>query len=583
MEKNNIEIRRVVEFSDFFPEAPSLDIRETLKTFDRLELIKMATLISLNYGNMVLPNCSKTLFSNISKCHLQYLNQCLSDYLNRTKLHVVQIVTNRTGLELFRLIFSIKSEEYSNSIKDEDKELILFKVLLSLNEKIMSFNNAKHKYELDELLFLNSYLTNDCNNFSFKNNGLAQLWSFYKLADFISSNDTLSKARDILFKKWGINSWREYVSTLLYVANETNKYSESNQKDQPVIDVQAIYSRSEKGFFSPSLVQAMSIDNNEYIPYNGDIVNKNILNIDYRKFRERPFVRISEGKYIVMNVELVCERIYNSLFFDFFPLIRNKKEGVGFFDYNKDFVEKYLFRNALFGIFNNAFITYPSKVKSTNNEDRNEPDFYARRCKKIMLFECKAIKMNGEIRDNGDYTRLLDELREKLVIKTKNLDKARKQGVDRKTPIGIGQLLFHINAIEDDVFVWDKNIPNDVVYYPILVLEDIRFMQPGLLSMINRWFYELVDEDPQLKMEEISCRPIMILSVPTLLLYDKFIKKRGFYNLIDSFLNKYATLEMNNKYKIYPLANFDSFIRSFGHDKGYEIENYIKNWLKNNA
>ena len=33
-----------------------------------------------------------------------------------------------------------------------------------------------------------------------------------------------------------------------------------------------------------------------------------------------------------------------------------------------------------------------------------------------------TIKMNGEIRDYADYDRLLDELHEKVVLKTRNLD-----------------------------------------------------------------------------------------------------------------------------------------------------------------
>ena len=583
MKINNVEIRRVVEYSALFPKEKPLDIIGVLKTFDRLELIKMATLVSLNYGNMSFPNCSKTLFSDISKCHLPYLNQCFEDYFGRIKSYTVQLITNRTALELFRLIFGIKVEEFHDSIKDEDKELMLFKVIVSLNEKVMAFQNTSANFHIDELLFLNSYLTNDCNNFSFKSNTLAQLLSFFKLIDFISSNEILIQAKDVLFEKWGVKSWREYLGTLLYLANETNKYYEGNQKGLPVIDVQAIYSHSEEGIFCPSLVQAMSIDYDEFIPYDDQVIDKNELNVDYRKFRERPFVKIGEGKYVAISIELICERIYNSLFFDFLPLIRHKKDGGEFFDYNKDFVEKYLFRNALWGSFKQSFVTYPSKANSIKKEDKNEPDFYARKCENIILFECKAIKMNGRIRDDGDYNRLLDELREKIVVKTKNLDQTRKQKVGERTPIGIGQLLFHINAIEDDVFIWDKNIPDAVVYYPILVLEDIRFIQPGLLSIINRWFYELVDNCLQLRIQDIQCRPVMVLSVPTLLLYNKFIKKRGMDNLIDGFLKKYAILNTNGVYEISPLADFDSYIRSFCHNREHEIECYFKDWLKRNS
>lgn len=333
IEMSNIELRRVVEYSALFPNEKPLDVIGVLKSYNRLELLRMAALVSLHYGNMSFPNSNKTLFSEISRKHLPYLNKCFEDYFKRIKLFPngrVQLITNRTGLELFRMIFSIKAEEYRNSIKDEDKELMLFKIIVSLNEKIMSFWNTDNKWQVDNLLFLNSYLTNDCNNFSFKNTISAQLLSFYKLTDFISSNEALIKAEKILFKKWGIKSWREYIGTLLYLADETNKYYVNSQKGLPVIDVQDIYSRSEEGLFSPSLVQAMSVDKDDFIPYNEQVDNKNELNVDYRRFRAHPFVKIGKDKYIVISIELVCERIYNSLFFDFSPLIKNKKMVLAF-------------------------------------------------------------------------------------------------------------------------------------------------------------------------------------------------------------------------------------------------------------
>lgn len=78
--------------------------------------------------------------------------------------------------------------------------------------------------------------------------------------------------------------------------------------------------------------------------------------------------------------------------------------------------------------------------------------------------------MNGECRDDGDYGRLLDELHEKIVLKTRNLDKTRKKTKKSPEPIGVGQLINHIDSIEADSFEWDINIPDEVSYYPILVL-----------------------------------------------------------------------------------------------------------------
>ena len=73
-----------------------------------------------------------------------------------------------------------------------------------------------------------------------------------------------------------------------------------------------------------------------------------------------------------------------------------------------------------------------------------------------------TIKMNGEIRDYADYDRLLDELHEKVVLKTRNLDPSRKEFKGIAEPIGIGQIIHHIDSIEADTFKWDKNLPDQV-------------------------------------------------------------------------------------------------------------------------
>lgn len=50
---NKIGIKRVIEFSDFFLDEEPLDIPSVLKTFSRDRLVRMATLLSLQYGNML--------------------------------------------------------------------------------------------------------------------------------------------------------------------------------------------------------------------------------------------------------------------------------------------------------------------------------------------------------------------------------------------------------------------------------------------------------------------------------------------------------------------------------------------------
>ena len=329
----------------------------------------------------------------------------------------------------------------------------------------------------------------------------------------------------------------------------------------------------------------LCIDEDEFIPYNDENAAKKELNVDYRRFRSKPFVKLKDGSgYVVINNQLLCERLFNSLYFDFLPLINNGKGSLGFFDYNKDFVERVLFRNTFFKCLSANCYTFPLRGDDRVQADDHEPDFYARNKQgNLIIVECKAIKMNGECRDDGDYVRLLDELHEKIVLKTRNLDKTRKEYKGEPEPIGVGQLIHHIDSIEADTFRWDNNIPDDVWYYPILVFEDVKLVQTGILSMVNRWFIEEVEKKKELDLKDISCMPVMVVSINTLYLYDKLLQKRGLTNVIDTFVRDYAVYDKQDGiYHLSETADFDAYLRRNSFRKAGDAVKWINNFMSDN-
>lgn len=581
-----VEVRRVVEYSQFFPSERPIDVDETLRQFNRIELVKIAALISLQYGNLSFPNKYQTIFSEESRIHIPELNKLFEDYSRRVGLKLnesVEICTFRTGLELWRHIFSIPQESFTSEVANQDKEFLLFKVLLSLNEIVVGFKGEIDNLEADELLFLNSFLTNDTNIYDYQKVIQCQAYYFQQLIAFIPSNDLMKNASEQLFARWRIGHWNQYFATILWLCNETNRYKEDRGLGVPIINVDQLTANDTTKLFSPILVDSLSVDVNEYLPYEDDgDTDGRTLNVDYRRFREKPFVRIGDGNYIVINNQLLCERLYNSLYFDFLPFINGKSGSCGYFDYNKDFTEKVLFRNTFFNCLPSSVFTYPNRGGNVSNEQPHEPDFYARTAQsQLILVECKAIKMNGLCRDEGDYKRLLDELREKIVLKTRNLDKSRKEFNRAPEPIGVGQLAYNINSIEDDKFLWDDSIPDEVSYYPILVFDDIRFLQPGLLSLVNRWFYQELHSWEEIELSKVACNPVMIVSINTLYLYDDFIRKKGITRLIDSFLRNEAEYCANTGEYVFnnPMVSFDDYLRHNPYNKKQDVARWLKEFL----
>ena len=583
IKQTTLEIRRIIEYSDFFVGEKPIDIRATLKRFNRDTLVRMSAILSLHYGNMCFPDNQNTLFSESSKVHIAYLNKLFNAYYKRLGLNhnqKVEVLTYRTSLELWRQIFAIPIEEFIDDVETSDMELILFKVVLSINEKIVGFTHEQEQYKLDELIFLNCFLTNDSNNYDLNTILQPQLYYFNQLVNFIPSNEVLKKATEVLFDNWDIKSWQQYYTTLFIIADQTDGYIKRKDNGVPIITIDWI--ELNKKFISFSLIDNLSINEDEYIPYNDNDASKRELNIDYRRFRSKPLVKLKDGSgYVVINNQLVCERLYNSLFFDYNPLINGNKNSCGSFDFNKEFIEKVLFRNTFFKCLPSSCYTFPAKGDSDIPEKSKEPDFYARTKQgELVIVECKAIKMNGECRDDGDYGRLLDELHEKIVRKTRNLDPTRKEHKGDSEPIGVGQLINHIDSIEADTFEWDKNIPDDVVYYPLLVFEDVKLVQKGILSMVNRWFYEEVKKEKELSMSDTSCMPIMVVSINTLYLYDKLLQKKGLTNVIDTFVAENTKKDsITGEYHISEVADFDEYLRNNPFNKRNDMIKWHKNLL----
>jgi hypothetical protein len=573
MKKDTYELKQVLEYTIFFNEKKELDIISVLKRYNRITLVKMAAVLSHHYGNFEMPNNGKTFFSEKSQKHIVYVNEVFENYYNKINLNknnTVIVSTYRTALELWRLIFSIPVEEYSNTMPEEDEEFYLFKVILAINEKIFRFKK-KTKKEIDELIFLNNFLNNDSNYYAYNEIMQSQMYYFYKLVNFIPQNEVMSRASDVLLSKWGITSWKQYYATILWLTKKTDEYFKNNQTGVPIVPLWNMMLNDETGLFSETLIESLCINEDDYIS-----IEK--VNTDYRQFRSKPFIKLKDGSgVIVINNQFLCERLYNSLYFDFMPLINGKKSSIGYFDYNKDFVEKVLFRETFFKCLNDNVVTWPARNIHNEKEDRHEPDFYARYPNgELLIMECKAIKMNGEIRDDADYDRLLAELHEKIVLKTRNIDSARKEFKKDPEPIGIGQIINHIDSIEDYTFKWDNGIPDQVAYYPIIVFEDVRLLQPGLMSILNKWFYEEIKKRKEIELKDIACMPIIPVSINTLYLYDDKIRNKELFRLIDEYLILYAKDQNDGSYAIEPISDFDAYLRRLPFNK----KNDIAKWLK---
>lgn len=547
-------VQKILEFHDLFPKEKELDVRTILKKYSREYIVRCCHVLCNNYSNAAfIPDNNNTFFSEVSKKHIPSLNERISNYLNSTGQDRVCYCTVKTALELMRVAFSIPVQEYKNKGQKEDFEYDMFRSILMLNEHLTAYTHADN-LDLASLLFANNYVQNDIINQNQSDTFVRQVTHYKKLVDFLENYPKCANAHELFLQKMGINSMDEYSKTWGALVTLSMDYSKSGVKACPVFDYNQL--KDENHLISKPVLDNLCIDITATIPYDAEDAESRDNNVDYRTFRSHPLVRVDDGKYLIYSLHLLLERLYSSLFFDIKDGFKN---AFGF--YNKEFVERRLFQPAVLAAlskYTSFFLPSKHDVEELNApaEIDGQPDFYVREDYNIILFECKAIRIKGDVKDKSDISELLDLLKQKLYQSTHNTDKSRKE---KKKPedLGVKQLVNLMTKIDEDSFEFDDNIPDEVAYYPVLVLEDTHLVIPGISSIINSWYKELIHKELPNQM----CHPVVVMSINTLIWHKQAFARFGFHTIFDNYFSKAAKYEEDGiHWSFNPLADFDTFM-----------------------
>lgn len=551
----NITIEKILEFHDLFPEEKEIDISSVLKKYSKKYLVLSSNVLSHNYGRAYIPDKNNTFFSSHSEKHLEDLNNRFEQLTKKSGQKIFCYCTTKTSLELMRIIFSIPINEYKNDGDIEDFEYDLFRVILQINENLMSFNSTNEQ-NLATFSFLNFFIMNDISGQDARGVFIRQVQYYSILSEFIETYPACGKAKETFYKNAGITKMSDYAKTWLALFTLEFEYQKKQGKGCPILDLNRLQDVDDT--LNIAVLDFLSINLNEHILYNNTKIKTRDNNVDYRVFRSCPLIKIDDNKYIIYCFPILVERLYNSLFFD---LKDSFKDAFNF--YNKDFVEKVLFQPQVLQCLNEKITSkiYPSREMilcgDKIKEEDNQPDFYLRENDNLILFECKAIRINGELKDKSDIDELLSILKNKLYCSKENIDKSR--GKKKKAEqVGVTQLVQQMKMIDADTFKWDNNIPDEVAYYPVIVLEDPRFVVPGLSYIINSWYQSLIEQE----LPEQMCHPIVVMSIDMLMLYSHIFKAEGFHNVFDKYFKQAVCYSANGvTWTFDPLADFNVFMQ----------------------
>lgn len=529
-----------------------LDIRTILKKYRWEDLTGIVSITGLNIGNAFFPNY--TFFS----AHWDYVDDIFSrieTFRLKTGCDKVCLFTYRTSLEFLRYVYSINYDEFSKNELTHNLysklELDAFKILLKLNERLYD-RKIDEDISPEFVWYYINYSFNDLSTINMQHLFYAQCYYGKMLFEYLTTNNDANRLMYQSFlEKMGINDWRDYVSTVLCVMYPFEKHIQNRDKGLPFYDTTV----PSMNRINNSVLEKLSLPIDKPIPYSSENKNDRDSNVDYRKFRSMPLIKDKEGKLYAYNMQLLYEQLYNSIVF---ALMKswNKKNGDFFQYFDKHFVEEFLFQRTILRIVKDdkrIDAYFPSSnyilFQKNKQEDDNDPDFYYRIGQRVFLFECKGMMINGSLKENENIKTLYEELEKKI------------KGNEQDNSLLIKQLAKHIstieNAIKEESFAWDNHLPRKAFYYPIFILADMKIVQPGLMSIVNDWFYEELKSRGLL---HINYKPVIIMSIDMLFIYEDLFRKNGIGYYIDLFLKGIDARIENGRWSIGVKADFNYFM-----------------------
>ena len=217
----------------------------------------------------------------------------------------------------------------------------------------------------------------------------------------------------------------------------------------------------------------------------------NNKNMNY--LRDHFLLKIDSDTYLVLNSNLLVDKLYQGLIFDFWKVIEvhngtNRKGKLikNFGDFKSvlgdEFSETMIFYNLMEMAFGSL-----GYVQLTGNNMKSsgiiaEPDYYMRKDNNIFLFEYKDIIIKDDVKNSDDFEYITTEILNKIC---KDSETEKKGGA---------QLLFNLNRIYNEHLLdnLDQQVNENTIAYPIIVVNDRAFDSLGINYLFAEKFNEII-------------------------------------------------------------------------------------------
>ncbi len=516
---SNAKMVRLVGFKDIYPEIENYPtIESLLESIPRDILIKLTQTLTNLYKNASIKDMQK-FFSTKNNSLKEDINNRF-DKIANPNIECI-FCTIQTTTELLKYAFSLTT--ISKELSNEKVEENILKAILIINESLTNFKekkkNPNKKLELAELLLVNSFSQKDINNFDYNVIFRELFTKSIDLFEYISRDEYFKPIYDRFKEKLQISDYKDYIKTILGVFSIMYKNALQTKRDTKfehwagkiVYDAE----KDKDKLIKTSVLDYISLKFDENYPIDE--------NSDYKIFRNKPIIKFPDGSYEIQNMGFLLERLFYSLYFDFNTIA--KELNLSNFDneYKENFGEKFLLCKYIeLANGRKKYTALSSKESKLISQEGGEPDYYLKsKSNSIILFESKDIMINGSIKQSRDFEQIINEYKNKLLLKTHSNGKP----VKTPKPEGIGQLVSQIKKIQTGNAFWDKTVSKDSVIYPVLVVADSKLLPDGLTYLMQDWYINNCETE---NIDKKTARPLIVMSISTLLLYAKEFEGKGY-------------------------------------------------------
>jgi len=358
----------------------------------------------------------------------------------------------------------------------------------------------------------------------------------------------------------GVKDWREYLMKLFELY-----FKSIGIKDQP-------------------LSSQITPFEEQYAIDLSQMTNDDTLNIMW--LRDHFLVKRVDGTFLVINNNLIIDKMYQGLKFDLFKTAKNHHlaiEGEEIKSIDKlneklgqDFSEEYLLYDLMEKIYS-GHEGVRFKGQELLGKIDAEPDYYLRQGKKLLLIEHKDVLISELKKQETDVSKIIDALSDKI-CREKDDKKGRKGGP---------QLLHTIDGIfkRESMKQLDGDAKKADMVYPVVTVLDSAFSSLGVALATVRKFCEQAQGYDTIKEGLTHVAPITIIDIDTLFILSKrlYDGELNLFNLI----GEYQRMLCEKGEDIFEQPSFSSFIADNyplmeikGEDNKFLLSNYYEEILR---